>query len=120
MLAVTFLISNQEISAQSCFITKSGSKYHKATCSYLRNSAQAIKVSEAMAKGYSPCSRCNPNTHALKALTSSYYTQKYANTNYGDRTISKCTTVQCTGTTQKGKRCRNKTKSCKARCHHHD
>lgn len=30
-----------------------------------------------------------------------------------------CTTVQCSGTTQKGARCRNMTKNCSGRCHYH-
>lgn len=39
--------------------TKTGSKYHRAGCSYLRRSA--IPIDLATAKGlYGPCSRCNP------------------------------------------------------------
>ena len=30
-----------------------------------------------------------------------------------------CLTVQCSGTTQKGARCRNMTKNCNGRCHYH-
>ncbi|MFA6054051.1 MAG: hypothetical protein WC769_01625 [Thermodesulfovibrionales bacterium] len=41
------------------YITRSGSKYHKAGCSYLKKSSIPIKLSEVESQ-YSPCSRCNP------------------------------------------------------------
>ena len=44
------------------YITKSGSKYHIATCLYLRSSKIPISLEEAIAQGYEPCSRCNPPT----------------------------------------------------------
>lgn len=40
------------------YITNSGTKYHRATCSYLSSSRIEIKLSEAKKKGYTPCSRC--------------------------------------------------------------
>jgi micrococcal nuclease len=42
------------------YVTKTGKKYHSADCSYLSKSAVPIKLSDAKAKGYSPCGRCNP------------------------------------------------------------
>ena len=36
------------------------------------------------------------------------------------RKQSSTTARQCSGTTQKGRRCRNRTKSSSGRCHHHD
>lgn len=44
------------------YITKTGSKYHRSTCSYLRSSKTLIALSEAMERGYEPCSRCDPPT----------------------------------------------------------
>lgn len=41
------------------YVTKTGSKYHRAGCSYLRKSSMAMDLSEAR-KYYTPCSRCNP------------------------------------------------------------
>jgi hypothetical protein len=43
------------------YVTKTGSKYHTAGCSYLKKSAIPMKLSEASVS-YSPCSRCNPPT----------------------------------------------------------
>jgi len=42
------------------YITRTGSKFHRAGCRYLRYSAIPIKRSEAIAQGYSPCSVCRP------------------------------------------------------------
>lgn len=42
------------------YITRTGSKYHRAGCSYLRRSRIAITLKEACARGYTPCSRCRP------------------------------------------------------------
>jgi len=42
------------------YITKTGLKYHLATCNYLGKNRIPITLKEACEKGYSPCSRCNP------------------------------------------------------------
>jgi len=41
------------------YVTRTGSKYHQAGCSYLSKSQIPIKLSEAKAR-YGPCSRCRP------------------------------------------------------------
>jgi micrococcal nuclease len=41
-------------------VTKTGSKYHRCSCSYLRKSSIPMKLKDAKASGYTPCSRCNP------------------------------------------------------------
>lgn len=40
------------------YVTRTGSKYHKAGCQYLRQSEIAIDLSDAKSQGYSACSRC--------------------------------------------------------------
>jgi len=42
------------------YITKTGGKYHRSSCSYLRMSKIPISLKDACARGYTPCSRCNP------------------------------------------------------------
>ena len=42
------------------YITNTGEKYHSGGCSYLRKSKNAIDKNSAIARGYTPCSRCNP------------------------------------------------------------
>ena len=42
------------------YITNTGAKYHRSSCRYLWNSKIAISRSDAWARGYDPCSVCNP------------------------------------------------------------
>ena len=41
-------------------ITKSGKKYHREGCRYLSKSDIPVKLSEAKARGFGPCSACRP------------------------------------------------------------
>lgn len=43
---------------QTVYVTKTGKKYHKDGCSYLKDSKIAINLYDAKAKGYEPCSKC--------------------------------------------------------------
>ena len=45
---------------ETVYVTKTGEKYHRANCGYLRQSKRAISLSDAKAAGYTPCSRCKP------------------------------------------------------------
>ncbi len=42
------------------YITKTGEKYHRATCRYLKESKIPISLSEAKNQGYEPCKVCKP------------------------------------------------------------
>jgi micrococcal nuclease len=42
------------------YITKTGAKYHTGTCRYLSKSKIPISLSDAAARGYTPCSVCRP------------------------------------------------------------
>lgn len=42
------------------YITNTGEKYHLGSCSYLRQSKIEIDKEDAIAQGYSACSRCHP------------------------------------------------------------
>lgn len=42
------------------YITKSGTKYHRATCRYAKTGWE-VPISEAKAKGLGPCSVCKPD-----------------------------------------------------------
>lgn len=45
--------------SQVVYITKTGKKYHRDGCSYLRPSKIEIRLKDAKSRGYTPCSRCN-------------------------------------------------------------
>lgn len=42
------------------YITRTGAKYHQSYCSYLRRSSIPIGKKQAIAEGYTACSRCKP------------------------------------------------------------
>jgi hypothetical protein len=42
------------------YITRTGKKYHRAGCRYLRQSSIPIKLKDAKANGYTPCKVCHP------------------------------------------------------------
>lgn len=45
---------------QTVYVTRTGSKYHRAGCQYLRSSSRSLDLNEALSAGYSGCSRCRP------------------------------------------------------------
>lgn len=50
--------SSSDTQSQTVYVTRTGSKYHRAGCQYLRQSQIAISLSNAKAQGYTACSRC--------------------------------------------------------------
>lgn len=51
--------SSDSTSSATVYVTKTGSKYHRAGCRYLKSKISKSK-SDAIAQGYSACSVCNP------------------------------------------------------------
>ncbi|MCC8045773.1 MAG: Ig-like domain-containing protein [Clostridiales bacterium] len=51
--------SSSATTSSVVYITKTGSKYHRAGCRYLSSSMIEIDLSTAVAKGYEACSVCN-------------------------------------------------------------
>jgi len=45
---------------QSVYVTRTGKKYHRITCRYLRTSIRELTLSGAIDSGYTPCSVCKP------------------------------------------------------------
>lgn len=47
--------------SETVYITASGSRYHRSSCSTIKGSSTtALSRESAKAKGYSPCSVCKP------------------------------------------------------------
>ena len=53
-------ISKKQSQSRTVYITRTGYKYHRSYCSYLRQSKIAISLKNAKSRGYTACSRCNP------------------------------------------------------------
>ena len=51
------------------YLTKTGTKYHLSTCSYLNSSKIPISLANALSQGYEPCKRCNPPTEVAPIST---------------------------------------------------
>jgi len=49
-----------EAETVTVYVTETGEKYHTEDCAALRESKQAMSLEDAKAKGYTPCSKCNP------------------------------------------------------------
>ena len=86
-------------------------RYHKYRChgfNKCTHSSSEIKKSEAVGLGRTPCKICYPNSSSDFDSSS------------GSSLLKGCPTVQCSGTTQKGLRCKNRTTNCSGRCHYHN
>jgi hypothetical protein len=46
---------------QTVFVTRTGKKYHRDGCQYLRQSKRKIELSSAINKGFTPCKVCRPS-----------------------------------------------------------
>ena len=49
----------QTYNATTVYITRTGKKYHRSWCSYLKSKAE-VTLDEAKGRGLEPCSRCDP------------------------------------------------------------
>lgn len=56
------LIWPQSGSSVTIYVTATGKKYHLQGCGSLRKSSIPMKLGDAVAAGYAPCSRCGPPT----------------------------------------------------------
>jgi methylphosphotriester-DNA--protein-cysteine methyltransferase len=112
LLLVSFLTLSPSVRSQTCYVAKTGTKYHMPTCSYLKYSSIAYDLTKAMEAGYTACSRCNPTKASLQtaAKTSNVVPVKV---------VQSTTAVQCTGKTQAGARCKRMTKNASGYCYQH-
>ncbi len=62
LILLLFLLTNALYAETTVYITSTGSKYHRGSCSYLKKSKIPISLVNALARGYGPCGRCRPPT----------------------------------------------------------
>ena len=104
-----------QASDQSVYITKTGEKYHKSGCHFLKNSKKEITLNKAFQLGFSACSVCKPNSNTItKSATSviSLY-------NKTSTTAQKVASTQCKGKTKSGTRCKRMTREPYGHCYQH-
>lgn len=102
LLLAGFLFSQ---SVDTVYVTRTGTKYHKRTCRYLK-SVIPMTLTEAIDKGYDGCSFCYPKkstTAATKADTTKS-TPAYKKKSNNEKPKSYST--RCLATTKKGTQCK--------------
>jgi hypothetical protein len=112
--------------AQTVYITKTGEKYHRSSCQYLRKSKYAVSMTEAVERGYTACSVCQPGTPKAKVETkpsqSTTSKQKVTESVRPKTSTSENAQVksmQCTATTKAGTRCKRMTTNATGKCYQH-
>ena len=56
MKSQTGIVANE----RTVYVTRTGKKYHRLTCRYVRKSIIPIDLSDALERGYAPCKVCKP------------------------------------------------------------
>ena len=113
ILILSFTFVNSVI-AQTVYTTKTGEKYHKSNCKYLKYSKKEYTLKKAKSLGFTACSVCKPTTENLSNNTNSN-----ALSSRGSSQTKSTTAKQCTGKTKAGTRCKRKTKNTSQRCYQH-
>ena len=122
LLYLTLFFALAQTYGQTVYVTKTGTKYHKASCKYLKYSSISLQLSEAKKKDYTACSVCKPSSVVTSNKTG--IPAKAANeTNKATPTKAntqpRATSVRCSGTTKAGSRCKRMTKSANGKCFQH-
>lgn len=60
LIAPDFAPAGQDPATIVVYITRTGKKYHRGTCRYLRQSKIKTTLAEAKENGYLPCKVCDP------------------------------------------------------------
>ncbi len=99
--------------AQTVYTTKTGEKYHKNSCKYLKYSKKEITLKKAKLLGYSACAVCKPTSKNTQIKTTS------TKSSLLNTQTKKTTATQCTGKTKSGTRCKRKTKNANGKYYQH-
>ncbi len=117
LLFIAFSVTNL-VAAQSVYTTKTGEKYHKSNCRYLKYSKKEFTLERAKELGYLACSVCKP----YKGATTSNYSSGsngYTPSSQPKSPPKTSSARQCSGKTKAGNRCKRRTKSSSGRCYQH-
>ncbi|MFK7750884.1 MAG: hypothetical protein AB8B65_21015 [Kordia sp.] len=116
VLIVIFLVSSSVIS-QTVYTTKSGSKYHKSSCKYLKDSRKEFTIKKAESLGFTACEICKSTTKNISSK--SVENKERAKSPEKPKTNKRKTASQCRGKKKSGERCQNQTKNIDKRCYLH-
>jgi len=117
VVAASALLGAQ--AAETVFVTRTGSKYHRAGCSSLRSSSIPMPLEEASVK-YQPCKICKPPV--LEATAAATPTPASASSIATPTAAPRAKAVEsdrCQATTKKGTQCSRKAKAGSRYCWQH-
>jgi len=117
LLLIISIAFTSNVLAQTVYTTKTGEKYHKSSCKYLKYSKKETTIDKAKALAFVACKVCKPteeNTSSSNLNLSS--NSKPPKTSSSSK---KAVASQCTGKTKSGSRCKRKTKNVNGRCYQH-
>lgn len=105
-----FLLFTSTLSAQAIYKTPSGAKYHLGSCRMVENVSRKLVDSKQIdSYKLTPCKICKPpvKTLLVKSLNSK------------NKAVGTAASVRCKGRTQKGTRCKHKTRLANGYCYQH-
>lgn len=68
LLLFAGVVNAQQKESATYYITKTGAKYHKGDCHYLKYSKIAVKTNEKRFSQYTPCKVCKPPSKVKSTL----------------------------------------------------
>lgn len=96
--------------AQDVYKTPSGKRYHLSSCRMVENvSRKLVGLNTINSSKLTPCKICKPPTKS----------QLKKRLNPEDKSVGTSASVRCKGFTQKGTRCKHKTKLANGYCYQH-
>ena len=114
-LFVGLMLGAGHISAQSVYVTHTGTKFHKSSCHHLKYSKKEITLPKALELRFTACSVCKPSINGNPLGVMSTSTKSIP-----QKSSTKTTTsTQCTGRTKAGARCKRMAKSASGLCYQH-
>lgn len=117
IISILLFLTFSSVISQTVFTTKSGKKYHKSSCRYLKYSRKQITIEKAQLLGYTACKVCKPTLANTKVTV--LQEQKDVSPPKNKKQKQRKTASQCRGKAKSGKRCSNKTKNANKRCYLH-
>lgn len=101
------------------FVTKSGNKYHASGCSYLKSSRE-MTLDDALAAGYSACSRCGGSaSDGSSTVTAPSTLYSPPAKSAGSSSTNPSYSSRCQATTKKGSQCKRSAQSGRSYCWQH-
>lgn len=117
--SLIFVILSFHGFGQEVYITKTGEKYHKGTCQYVSKS-KILKELKDVIDYYDACKVCKPPVAIVTDVKKSPEKKPtYVPAKKTAPTKSRSTSVQCSGRTQAGARCKRMTTNSNGRCYQH-